>query len=128
MPGRDLVALLWLLISVVIILGLAYWVTRRIAGAASAGRYPIGTRGREMRVLARLPLGKEGTLVMVQVQDRYFLLGITAGGISTVAEFTEQETAAWLKPERDANTENKVSCFYEKLKKTLSQKEEGREP
>lgn len=128
MPGRDLVALLWLLISVVIILGLAYWVTRRIAGAASAGRYPIWTKEREMRVLAQLPLGKAGALIMVRVHDRYFLLGVATGGISAIAEFTEQEAAVWLKPDSDTNAKNKVSCFHEKLKRTLSQKEEGREP
>lgn len=128
MFGREFVAVFWLLISVIIILGLAYWVTRRVARVASIGGYPIGAKDQRMKVLARLPLGKEGTLVMVQVNDRYFLLGVTAGRISSLAEFTEEEVEIWLHPTADADEKNKVPCFQGMLRKMLRQKDGGREP
>ena len=87
-------SLLWLLICVVLILGLAYWTTRflgRHGGIGSTG----GAAG-QLRVLARVSVGRDQSLLVVQAAERYFLLGVTPGGISRLAEFSREEAEAWL--------------------------------
>ena len=86
-------ALLWYLISVIVIIGLAYWVSRKVGGA---GLVP-GRQSAALRIepLAQLNVGKSERLLLVRLGSRCLLLGVTAGGISLLAELTEEEAAQW---------------------------------
>ncbi len=87
-------ALLWVVICVALIVALAYWFTKYVAARGFPGA--LGAQGSEgLRVLARLGLGKDGTLVLVQAGERYFLLGVTPAGITNLAELTGEEAARW---------------------------------
>lgn len=97
MSWEQLRPLLWYLLCIVVIIGLAYWTTRHLGTRGGLGL--IGRDRRELRleVLAQISLGREQQLVVVQAGTRYFLLGITGSSISNVAELTEEEVAAWRK-------------------------------
>ena len=101
MDREDIAALLWLLVSVIVILGLAYWVTKHLAGGGMFGN--LGTAGmwRKIEILARLPLGKGQCLLVARTGSRCFLLGVAQSGISVLAEFTEAELEAWMKEPAD---------------------------
>ena len=97
MPGsKNLLTLLGALAVVAVVLGLAYAFTRFIAGSGPA-RHRAGG-GNSMRVLERLSLGRDQHLAVVMLGKRYFLIGITAAGISLVAELSEEE---WLSGQRE---------------------------
>ena len=113
---------LWLLISIIVILGLAYWVTRHLVGGAAFGGLGIGKADRRMKVLARLPLGKSEMLVVAQVGGQCYLLGVTAGGITLLAELTEEEAAGWKEP-ADAHEAGERPDFRQVFSTVLRQKE-----
>lgn len=87
--------LLRLIISVVLVVGLAYWATRLLGKWKGIGDVGVGRSGIPIRPLSRTSIGKEQNLMLVQVGERYLLLGATPGGISTLAEFSQAEVDSW---------------------------------
>jgi flagellar biosynthetic protein FliO len=112
--------LLWTLLCVVVIIGLAYWVTKYLVAGGFRQRVG-GVRRDDLAVLARLPLGKDQQLVVIQAGSRCFLLGVTATQVTTLAEFTQQEAEAWL-AEHDQTPEGQPSGFGQALREALRQK------
>lgn len=93
MPG-ELFTLLGMLLTVALVLLLAWLVTRYLAGRGLGMRRPSGA-GKRMNLLEQMPLGREQRLALVQVGERYFLLGISSAGISRLAELSGEEAARW---------------------------------
>ncbi|MEY8387117.1 flagellar biosynthetic protein FliO [Oscillospiraceae bacterium 38-13] len=91
----TLVSLLWLILCVVMIAGLAYWYTRFVAGRTGLG---VPAAGRQMEVLDQLPLGRDQSVILARAGERYLLLGATPAGISLLAELTPEEAATWKQP------------------------------
>lgn len=116
----SLLSLLWLLVWVLIIIGLAYVFTKYVVGRGKLGRMGTG-KGQLIEVITRMPAGKEGQLLLVQVGGRYFLLGQTAAGITNLAEFTQEEAAAWKDNGEPPGGEPPPS-FGEALKKAWKQR------
>lgn len=87
-------ALLWYVVSIVVIIGAAYWVTRKLAEHGMGG---LSGRMLSAKIepIAQLNVGKNERLLLAAVGERYFLLGITAGGVSNLAEFTKEEAEQW---------------------------------
>lgn len=108
-------SLLWVVFSVVLIIGLAYWFTRYVGRHGMPGGFQADKR---MAVLAQLSLGRDQRLAAVQVAGRYFLLGITAGQITLLAELTEEEAAQWQVP----RTPEGQTGFRDALREVLRQK------
>ena len=54
-------SLLWLIICIVMVIGLAYWFTKYVAGR---GLSVPGQKGSGMEILARLNLGRDQSLVL----------------------------------------------------------------
>ena len=95
MGDPTLASLLWMLVCVVLIIGLAYWFTRNGAGRGTFGGFQAG---RQMEVLDQLPLGRDQRMVLARAGGRFLLLGVTpSGGITLLAELTEEEAASWRK-------------------------------
>ena len=90
---------LWMLVCVVLIIGLAYWFTKYVAGRGALGAF---SGGRRMEVLDRLPLGRDQSVVLARVGERYLLLGAGTAGVTLLAELTGEEAAAWKPPEAEA--------------------------
>lgn len=79
-------------------------------------------RGREnLQVLAQLALGKDQRLLLVKVGERYFLLGAASAGITSLAEFTAEEAAAWERT-ADRPDGSQTSSFREALQTVLKQR------
>lgn len=118
---NPLLSLLWMVVSVAIIIGLAYWFTRYVAGRGGFDAFGPLKAGEGLEILAQLPLGREQRLVVAQAGERCFLLGVTASEISLLAELTAEEAALWrerLKTEEKRETPS----FREALNTVLRQK------
>ena len=72
----------------------------------------------------RMAVGKDQTLLVVQLADRYFLLGSSPSGFSLLAELTEEEGALWAEPEpsSEPDTGRKPPDFQEFLRKLREKK------
>ena len=91
--------LLRLIVSVVLVVGLAYWATRLLGKWKGIGGVGVGRSAVPIKPLSRTSIGKEQSLMLVQVGGRYLLLGATPGGISTLAEFSQEEVDGWCSEE-----------------------------
>lgn len=107
--------------AVVAVLFLSYWFTRYVVGGGALQKALPAGAGRKMQVLDQFMLGKDQKLLVVRVAERYFLLGVGAAQITTLAELTEEEAAAW-KPDQNAEAEPKLPSFYESLRTVLNQR------
>jgi flagellar protein FliO/FliZ len=74
----------WSLLMLLVVLAaipLALWAVKRLQTLQPAGRGP-----RPLSVAAQLPLGARERVVMVRVQDRLLVLGVTAQQITLLGE------------------------------------------
>ena len=117
MLDSDISALLWLLFSIIAVLILACWATRRIVGGIPASH--IKRTGRQIEILAQTAIGKSEALILVQAGVRCFL-GVTANAITVLAEFTEEETAILREKPKDQENGGRPG-FIEVLQKSLKQ-------
>ena len=113
----SLFSLIWMLVCVLAIVVLAYFFTRYVAGRGGA----IGVSGgsERFKVLARLPLGREQSAVLVKAGETYLLLGVTASEVTVLKELTSEEAEAVyaLPPDQPA-----PPSFGEALRAVLKQK------
>ena len=121
LEDNPAVSLLWMVVSVVVIIGLAYWFTRYVAGRGGMGAFAPLRAGEGLELLAQLPLGRDQRLVVAQAGERCFLLGVTASGISLLAEFTEEEAALW-RDQSGAVKKRETPSFREALDTVLRQR------
>lgn len=119
-----MLSLLWLVVCCAVVLGLAYWFTKHVVGRGRLGNLGVGGGTGNLRVLDQLALGKDQRLLVVRAGERFLLLGVTASGISTLAEFTPEEAEAWLAAEK-THSEQCPPSFTEALQKVLKQKVGG---
>ena len=124
MPGLEgdaaLGSLLWMTVCVVLIIGLAYWFTKFVAGRGALGAF---SGGRRMEVLDRMPLGRDQSVVLARVGERYLLLGAGTAGVTLLAELTGEEAAAWKPPE---TAEGEKPGFKEAFLTVMKQKQRER--
>ncbi len=88
--GAGLLSLLWMLLCVVAIAALAYLFTRYIAGRRGMGIRGISGAG-QLRVLSRLSVGREQSVVLIQAGEKYLLLGVAGSGVSVLETLTREE-------------------------------------
>ncbi|MCI9505481.1 MAG: flagellar biosynthetic protein FliO [Oscillospiraceae bacterium] len=91
MGGTDLLSLLSILLTLALALLACYLVTRWM-GLGLGSR--LGAGGQHVRVLERVPVGRDQALVVVRAANRFFLLGSSPSGFSLLAELTEEELSA----------------------------------
>ena len=122
MPVEEILSVLWVLVCTVAVLALCYYVTRRLTRLPALSRYAVGMpREGRLEVLARVPLGKDQSLVVAAVGKRCFLLGCAAGSISLLTELTEEEAAAWTTRREEKNSTEQTS-FRDAMCELLKQK------
>lgn len=114
-------SLLGVLAVVILILYLAYFATRWIGmhgtpGGATALR--TGGAG-ELRLLAQLGVGRNERLVLVRLNERCFLLGVTEHQITLLRELDDEEAAPWLAQGEGVNA---APGFMDVLSETLRRK------
>lgn len=90
----EIFSILGMLFTVAAVLVLAYFVTRYLGGHGL--RLPGGaSRGGNMRLVDQLPLSREQKLALVQVGERWLLLGVSPNATNLLAELTAEEAALW---------------------------------
>ncbi len=93
----EITSLLGMLLAVIVILVLAWWVTSLIARQGLAGLTGVAkAKPEELGVLRQIPVSRTERLVLVRLHNRCLLLGVAQGGISLLAELTEEEALPWL--------------------------------
>ena len=113
---RNVFSLIGMLITVVLILLLAYWVTRFIGQKGLPGWARGAQNSGELQLLWQLSLGKSERLVLVRLHERCLLLGVSGGGITVLTELTREEAAVWLQKQGEAP---QVPSFLEILRDNL---------
>lgn len=103
--------LLGALAVVAAVLALAYLVTRYVVGGL--GRTGVKSNGRHLVPMEQLSLGRDQKLLLVRLEDRCLLLGVTPGGITCLKELTQEEMASW----QESDAGNPVSGFQEQLRR-----------
>lgn len=122
MIGKDILSLLGLLLILLLVLFGCYWFTRWAGtGLAGGGFGPVGQQ-RHIKVLERLPVGKDQALLVVELGDRHFLLGSSPAGVSLLCELTEEEGALWAEPPAGGSGERKPLDFREMMRKLREKK------
>ncbi len=114
----NILSLMGLLICVLVVIVLAYLFTKYVAGR-NGSFLGVGGGNDRFKVLIRLSLGRDQSLVLVQAGERYLLLGVAPSGVSLVAELTQEESQALYAPPSDQPA---PPSFGEALRTVLKQK------
>ena len=77
----DLLSLLGVLLVLVLVLAGCCVVTRWAGTGLAGGGFGSMGQQRHMKVVERLPVGKDLSLLVVQLADRYYLLGCSHSGV-----------------------------------------------
>lgn len=72
------VTLIFTIAALAVVLALAWLILRFIAGSASY------RRGNRLKTIEVMPLGTRERVVLMAVDDKEYLIGVTAGGISVL--------------------------------------------
>lgn len=91
---EDILSIVSMLLTVIAVLLMAYFFTRYIAGRSPGGMRTQGGK-KQLRVIEQVSLGREQRVAVVQVGERYFVLGITSSNVNKLAELTEEERTLW---------------------------------
>lgn len=117
----DLLSLLGILLVLLLVLG-ACWLFTRWAGTGLAGQFGAVGGARQIKVLERVPVGKDQALLVVQLGTRYFLLGSSPSGFSLLCELTEEEGALWAAPPPGAAAGGMAVNFRDMMQKFREKK------
>ena len=108
---QEVLSLLGILAVILLVLGGSYLFTRWAGVRLGGGLFPQGGSGR-MRLLDRLPLGKDQQLLVAQVGRRCFLLASSPAGLTLLAELSAEEGEQWrAPPPSDAPQERRTPDF-----------------
>lgn len=97
-----MVGTLWralgMLFTTVLILVLAYLTSRWIAthGVPGGTSWTGGYGGENFRVLTRIGVGRDASLLVLYVRGRCLLLGVTEHNITLLKEWEGEDAEAWL--------------------------------
>lgn len=111
----EIWSLLLLMGTVLAILALAYFCTRWIA-ARGAPNFTRIHGDEALCILRQMNVGKNERLLLVRLQNRCLLVGVTAGSMSVLTELTPEEAEKWL---NDADDSTPPS-FLEAIQTTVS--------
>ncbi len=104
------------LLIVVAVLFAAWWVTRKIAGSAQ-----FGSRSRYMKIIDRMPIAQDRFLVLVQLGERVYLVGVASSEITLLADIEGEPV-----PLQDSDQAVPVPTDFRELMKKIGRKNNGR--
>ena len=100
---ENVTGLVGALLAIVLVLALAYVFTRYVVGRAPTGVRP----GRRMTVLEQMNLGRDQKLLLVQVGDSVYLLGVAQGSVTYLRTIPKAQVDQWKQDaEGGAGAEN----------------------
>ena len=107
---------LWLLVAVVLIMGLAYLFTRYVAGNPNLLSHRRKNE-KMLNIVEQTYVGRDRQVILMQAGDRFFLLGNTPTQITTLAELSAEEVEAWR--EKEMGVETQTPSFTQSLQEIL---------
>lgn len=110
--------LIWFFVCVILVLGLAYYTTKYVAGRSFVNH----KEARMLSVLAQIPLGRDRHAILIRVGERYFLLGSTAAAVNLLAEFSAEEIQTWREKERQMGEDGQSMSFAQSLQEVLKRR------
>lgn len=113
---ENVFSLVGMLVAVAVVLLLAYGFTRFIAGRTFGG---MARTGGHMRILDQLLLSKDHKIALVQVGERWLLVGVAPSGITLLAELSEEERTLWLSGAQGETTPSFGEAFSKALRDRL---------
>ena len=115
-----ILSVLWALVVTGLVLVLAYWATRYLAGRMAAG--PMG-RSRRIEILEQVAVGKDQKIMLARLGDKTCFLGIASGGITVLREATEQELQT---PQEEQERQQPFGdSFARALRQVMEQRNKG---
>ncbi len=99
------------LVVLILVLVLAYFTTR-LLGSGALGK----PRFSGMKILDRMPVARDSSLLVVQVQHRIFLLGVSPAGIVKL-----EELDTYTQQDQTENPPDFAAVFKEQMKHYLPQ-------
>lgn len=87
--GSSVIQIVVTLIIVIVFFYLAYILTRTVAG----GRF-LGVHGKNIRVLEKLPLSKDTSILLLRAVDKVLVVGVTSAGMTVLRELAPEEVPA----------------------------------
>ena len=121
MTIQEIFSLLGIILVLLLVLGGCYLFTRW-AGTGLGARFGAGGGGARMKVVERLPVGRDQALLVVKAGQRYLLLGSTPAGLTLLAELTPEEGKEWDPPEPPDGPEQKRPADFRALMQRLREK------
>ena len=87
-----------MLLALAVVLALA-WVVLKVLRSRMQPRGPAGSASDEaLRFVRALPVGAKERVVIVEHRGQRWMLGVTAGSISTIAHWSDAASAAVAQP------------------------------
>lgn len=95
--------LVTLIVVIIIILYLSYLFSKLVA----KNSFHMNTKGKGIKLLDRVVLGTDRSIDIIQVNERYFLIGNTATNMICLAELSKEDVA-FEKKEYDMENGSKL--------------------
>ncbi|MGO5114638.1 FliO/MopB family protein [Candidatus Avoscillospira sp. LCP25S3_F1] len=113
--GDELLTLLGAVVTVLLVMALAYGCTRLLAG-----RLPgtVTGSGQRIRILERVSMGKDSHLLLVKLGDTYQFLGVSQGTVTCLRQVPPEEAEHWDQTGEDTRTPG----FQAALRQVLEQR------
>lgn len=113
--GDELLTLLGTVFTILLVLVLAYGCTRLLAG-----RLPgtVTGSGQRIRILEKVPMGKDSHLLLVKLGDTYQFLGVSQGAVTCLRQVPPEEAEQW----DQTGDDTRASGFQAALRQVLEQR------
>lgn len=120
------VSLLGLLVSVILVTGLAYCFTRYVAGNSRFTGLFQGNKPEKLKQVGQIVIGKNQRVSVVQLGERYLVLGVTEQNIRLLDKLTQEEAREWIETQETEKTDFKQSLLRYMEKKAEEKDRDGK--
>jgi len=106
---KDVLLLIFSIIGIILVLLLTYYSTKWISTKSS-----IGLKSKYINVTDRIMLGQNKFLAIAEINNKYYLLGITEKNINMLKELDDFLPLSEEKPEKNVEFDKIISKFIKK--------------
>jgi len=118
--GWDIIKLVLYLIVFCIILWGAYVTSKWLAGRNTIGGYS----SRYMKILDKIQVSKESFFCIVQIGEKYFFAGISAGNVSLLSQLAEDDLVELRKNDTANPMDNVTNILMGLFNRSMEKKAE----
>ncbi len=115
----SILSLISSLIIIIAVLFAAYAFTKFLAGRLYAGQNTYRTR--RMKVLEQITTGKDQKLMLVQMGEQLYFLGVTSGSITCIERVSKEQASEWNDEDKQKQAQQSEMNFSDTLRKVAQQ-------